>query len=189
MKDCFHSSMIICFVIFRMLKIVTQGNCRVPWFLLDSVIVTDSLRRKTGRRVTLTWQVILKERYYKWATHKCVRKFLWNLMTERIELRLGSLPSAHKDPSNNCHLELVSGTRIRWECKFCCVRAMWVLKGRWTPRVWLNCASLLCVFVSGSRAVELQQQWISIDFQVSLGVSSVKWMLTKLAECHRASSA
>lgn len=57
--------MIICFVIFRMLKIVTQGNCRVPWFLLYSVIVTDSLRRKTGRRVTLTWQVILKERYYK----------------------------------------------------------------------------------------------------------------------------
>lgn len=114
-------------------------------------------------------------------------KILWNLMTVRIDLRFDTWPSAHKDPNNNCHLELVCGTRIWWEYKFCCVRDMWVLKGRWTPRVWLNCASLLCVFVSGSRTVELQQQWISIDFQVSLGASSIKWMLTKLNECHRAS--
>ena len=133
--------------------------------------------------------VMLKEWYCKWAAHKWVRKFLWNSMTVRIDSRLGSWWSSHKDPSNNCHLEFVSGTRICWEYKICCVRAMWVLKGRWTPSIWLNCASLLCVFVSGSRAVELQQQWISIDFQVSLGVSSVKWMLTTLATYLRASPA
>lgn len=107
--------------------------------------------------------VMLKERYCKWATHKWVRKFLWNSMTVRIELRLGSWRSSHKDPSNNCHLELVSGTRIWWECKFCCVSVMWYWKGDGHPASgWTVPACCVSLFQG-------QEQWNynSSEFQLT----------------------
>lgn len=44
-----------------MLKILTQGKCKAPWFLLDPNLVTDPLRMRNWRGVTLTEEVMPKK--------------------------------------------------------------------------------------------------------------------------------